>query len=73
MDYRKLIKDYMKANHVTYADLAAALGTSRQNVWVMLNGKKNNDKYAVEEKSMRIETVQKICDALGLELGLFKK
>lgn len=61
MDYKITIKEYMKKNHITYADLASALGVSRQRVWTMLNGK----------SSMSIKTLEKVARALGMELNLF--
>ena len=61
MDYKITIKEYMKKNHITYADLASALGVSRQRVWTMLNS----------NTSINLKTLQKVCKVLGLELSMF--
>ena len=61
MDYQKVIKNYMKQNGITYADLASALGVTKQRAWAMLNNK----------SSMRLDTVNKIAKVLGMELALF--
>ena len=60
MDYKKIIKDYMKANRVTYEDLAKALGVTKQRAWAMLNGK----------SSMSLKTLDRVAEALGMELSL---
>ena len=60
MDYKQIIKDYMKANRVTYEDLAKALGVTKQRAWAMLNGK----------SSMSLKTLDRVAGALGMELSL---
>ena len=60
MDYKRIIKDYMKIHRVTYEDLARALGVSKQRAWAMLNGK----------NSISLKTLEKVAKALGLELSL---
>lgn len=71
MDYKQIIKDYMKQNRVTYQDLALQLGTSRQNVWSALNGKKNNNKdEAAGSRSVNQDLLNRMMDALGLEVRI---
>ena len=73
MDYAEIIKDYMKKNNVSYADLASAVGMSRQGLWITLNGSKNNDPGSGKSKSISLKTLERICNALGLEVGISEK
>lgn len=74
MDYKQIIKDYMKQNRITYAALASRLGTSRQNVWSILNGRKNNSKQADKgSRAVSQEMIDKIMDILGLEVRVDRK
>ena len=60
MDYKAFIRKYMKDNRISYADLASVMGTTRQNVWAILNKKDGN---------LSLTTLEKICKALGLEMS----
>lgn len=58
MDYVPMIKEHMQKNGITYEALGNRMGISRQAVWNLLN-KKNG--------SMTLKTLQRICNALGIE------
>ena len=74
MDYKQIIKNYMKQNRVTYEALARRLGTSRQNVWSALNGKKNNDKKEAKgSRAVSQKLIDRIMEALGLEFRVGRK
>lgn len=61
MDYREEIKNYMKQNRISYAALAEAMGVTRQRVWNLLNKKGG---------SMNLNTLNRICDVLGLDITI---
>lgn len=61
MNYKELIINHMKENHISYAALGAALGVSRQRAWNMLNNKKS---------SLNMTTLEKVCKVLRLEIGI---
>lgn len=74
MDYKQIIKNYMKLNRITYAELGLQLGTSRQNVWAALNGKKNNDKSEAKgSRAVNQDLIDKMMKALGLEIRVDMK
>ena len=68
MHYAEVIKDYMKKRKISYADLAAHIGISRQSLWIALNGHKNNDTNSGKNKSISLRTLIQICKPLGLEV-----
>lgn len=63
------IKDYMETHDITYRDVAAKMGTSYQNVWLILN-----DRTDVPTKGKRgrrdpnFLSVKRLLDAIGLEI-----
>ena len=69
MDYKGIIKSYMKMNRVTYQDLASQLGMSKQAVWHALNGKKSNNPDAPEgSRAVSQDLIDRMLEALGLEI-----
>lgn len=63
------IKDRMKFTGHTYDSLAKTVKMTKQSLWMLLNGKQGNIKTnAKGSKSVRIDSIEPILDALGLEL-----
>ena len=59
MEHKEKIKNYMKLKHVSYADLASALGVSRQRIWTLLN----------KPGTMTVATLERISKALGVDIS----
>ena len=65
----QIIKDRMKFTGHTYDSLARTVMMTRQSLWMLLNGKQGNIKSnAKGSKSVRVDSITPILDALGLEL-----
>lgn len=66
-----IILQYMKDNKITYRKLASLTGTSAQNVWNILYGRKGYNRDG--EKGTRepgYKSIIKICDALGIKVSI---
>lgn len=74
MDYKMIIKKEMAKKNLTYDEMAKRAGMTRQGLWTTLNGRKNNSQTnKLGSKSVRFETVERLCDALGLRLVICRK
>lgn len=71
MKASRIILSYMKANGITYRDVASRTGRSFQNVWNILNGKDGNKASGTKgRREPNYKTVVEICDAIGLKIEI---
>lgn len=70
MKATEIILKYMDECGITYRGLAAMTGTSAQNVWNILNGRRGNRKDG--EKGGRepdYKSILRICEVLGMKVS----
>ena len=69
----EFIKDYMARNNITLRDVAAKMGTSYQNVWLILNDRTDVPKRGkAGRRDPNYLSVKRLLDALGLEIVVEK-
>ena len=65
------IRAYMERNGITLRDVAARMGTSYQNVWLILNERSSVPlKGKAGRRDPNYLTVKRMLDALGLEIEI---
>ena len=67
------IKAYMERNHISLRSVAEKMGTSYQNVWLILNERSNvPSKGKSGRRDPNYLTVKRLLDTLGLEVEIVR-
>jgi len=73
-ELNELITSKMRQKKLSYADIAEKMGVTRQAVWTMINGRKNNGRDRCDAiKSIRLNSLMKICEILDLKIEISEK
>ena len=71
MSSTEFIKAYMKREGITYEEIGKKIGISKTGVWQTLNGRKGRKRDG-DDREPNFDTVDMICEAIGLKITITK-